>query len=83
MFYTKRQTVCADNGGRKLPSQMAFTLIELLVVIAVIAILAALLTAESLEQEAKSRQNQRSAKSNLHELTLAIAFYVQDNNSAY
>ena len=54
----------------------AFTLIELLVVIAIIAILAALLFPVFAQARAKARQ--ASSISNLKQLGLALAMYVQD-----
>src|SRR5688572_32759700 len=59
----------------------AFTLIELLVVIAIIAILAAIL----FPVFAKAREAARATqcKSNMRQLSTAIAMYVQDYDELY
>ncbi len=59
----------------------AFTLIELLVVIAIIAILAALLFPVFATARAKARQ--AVCTSNLRQIGLSIAMYMEDNDSLY
>ena len=59
----------------------AFTLIELLVVIAVIAILAALLF--PVFSRARDKARQASCASNLKQLGLAAALYIQDYDEHY
>ena len=59
-----------------LKKRLGFTLIELLVVIAIIAILAAILMPVFARAREKARQ--ASCQSNLKQLSLALAMYVQD-----
>lgn len=58
-----------------------FTLIELLIVIAIIAILAAILFPVFAQVREKARQT--SCASNLNQIGLAFAQYVQDNDETY
>jgi prepilin-type N-terminal cleavage/methylation domain-containing protein len=61
--------------------EKAFTLIELLIVIAVIAILAALL----LPTLARAKENSRRCvcKSNMHQISLAMLIYANDNKQFF
>jgi prepilin-type N-terminal cleavage/methylation domain-containing protein/prepilin-type processing-associated H-X9-DG protein len=64
--------------ARRFTGGPAFTLIELLVVIAIIAVLAALLL--SALHRARSAADSAVCRSNLRQLTIAIAVYVHDNS---
>ena len=63
------------------PSRNGFTLVELLVVIAIVAVLASILF--SVFVGAKENARRTSCQSNLKQMTLAMAQYVQDNNGVY
>jgi prepilin-type N-terminal cleavage/methylation domain-containing protein/prepilin-type processing-associated H-X9-DG protein len=71
----------ANYYGGNTKAKKGFTLIELLVVIAIIAILAAML----LPALARAREEARKSvdMSNLHQLGLAMAMYVNDYNGYY
>src|ERR1700743_2399090 len=62
-------------------ARYGFTLIELLVVIAIIAILAAILFPVFTKVREKARQT--SCASNMKQLGIAFAQYVQDNNERF
>ncbi|MDX1931891.1 MAG: prepilin-type N-terminal cleavage/methylation domain-containing protein [Capsulimonadales bacterium] len=72
--------IVSGRQARTSPAERrGFTLIELLVVIAIIAILAAILFPVFAQARAKARQ--ATSVSNLRQLGLALAMYVQDNES--
>jgi prepilin-type N-terminal cleavage/methylation domain-containing protein len=63
------------------PTNRGFTLIELLVVIAIIAILAGMLLPALASAKEKGRMAR--CQSNLHQVTLAVMQYTEDNNDSY
>ena len=63
------------------PRHRAFTLLELLVVIAVIAILASMLLPEL--SKAKQRAQMIKCLSNLHQVGIAMNFYLDDNRDMF
>ncbi len=72
-FSSRRETAGMISGSKR-----GFTLIELLVVIAIISILAAILFPVFVSAREKARQT--TCQSNLKQIALAIAQYVQDND---
>src|SRR6266516_139714 len=78
MFTLKSRRIA--EGTDRLAEQ-GFTLIELLVVIAIIAILAGLL----LPTLSKAKEGGRSVtcKNNMHQITIGMLMYVDDNNDFF
>jgi prepilin-type N-terminal cleavage/methylation domain-containing protein/prepilin-type processing-associated H-X9-DG protein len=76
-----RQLYLIKEGIFKMRNKRAFTLIELLVVIAIIAILAAILFPVFAQAREKARSI--SCLSNIRQIGMGIAMYVQDYDEVY